>query len=59
MLSKKIETVKNADQTSVAKTTEPKTTAYHAPELFPVGKAIDLVQGGSGNFADNNRGRQY
>ena len=33
--------------------------AYHAPELHDVGKAVELVQGGGGNYADNNRSRQY
>jgi hypothetical protein len=32
---------------------------YQTPELFVVGKAIELVQGGGGNYADNNRSRQY
>jgi hypothetical protein len=33
--------------------------AYQAPELHVVGKAGELVQGGGGNYADNNRARQY
>ena len=33
--------------------------AYRAPELVVVGKAVELVQGGGGNYADNNRARQY
>jgi hypothetical protein len=32
---------------------------YHTPELHVVGQAADLVQGGGGNYADNNRARQY
>jgi hypothetical protein len=32
---------------------------YRAPELHVVGKAGELVQGGGGNWADNNRARQY
>jgi hypothetical protein len=33
--------------------------AYSSPELHDAGKAGDLVQGGGGNVADNNRSRQY
>jgi hypothetical protein len=33
--------------------------AYEAPELHVIGKAGELVQGGGGNYADNNRSRQY
>lgn len=32
---------------------------YTAPKLHVIGKAGDLVQGGGGNTADNNRARQY
>ncbi len=32
---------------------------YRAPVLHVVGKAVELVQGGGGNVADNNRARQY
>jgi hypothetical protein len=33
--------------------------AYRAPALHVVGKAGELVQGGGGSYADNNRARQY
>jgi hypothetical protein len=33
--------------------------AYEAPTLHVVGRAGELVQGGGGNYADNNRARQY
>ena len=42
-----------------AKETQGVPHAYHAPELHDVGKAVELVQGGGGNYADNNRARQY
>jgi hypothetical protein len=32
---------------------------YHLPELHVVGQAAELVQGGGGSYADNNRARQY
>lgn len=32
---------------------------YQTPDLLVVGKAVELVQGGGGNYADNNRSRQY
>jgi hypothetical protein len=32
---------------------------YHTPQLHVVGSATELVQGGGGSYADNNRARQY
>jgi hypothetical protein len=42
-----------------AKATQGHSRAYHAPQLHDAGKATELVQGGGGNTADNNRARQY
>jgi len=28
--------------------------AYQEPRLFPLGAAVDLIQGGDGSYGDNN-----
>jgi hypothetical protein len=50
-------------ETTVAQVKKPvksaQDRAYKAPELLAIGKAVELVQGGGGNSADNNRNLQY
>ena len=59
MFSNKLDSNAIVAKSDAAKKDAPK-KGYQRPELLPVGKAIDLVQGGGGgNYSDANRTRYY